>query len=133
MIPKFGGKKLKGEIEFREDEKIYVDIYNADKSIATTNYYIVFEKDRAVYQLQHDALDIIEKHKLFNILINNPIYYGQKENCSPCVSPSEFDNELNIEQIQAINSIIKGEYHPVPYLLYGPPGKTIIYLHFFYI
>lgn len=77
------------------------------------------------YQLQHNALSFIEKHRLFPILINNPAYNSQRL-CSALPPRNlqfmENQNQLNAEQIQAIESIENGKYHPFPYLLYGPPG-----------
>lgn len=37
---------------------------------------------------------------------------------------------LNAEQTQAIQFIVKGQYSPLPYLLYGPPGKNFIFSSF---
>lgn len=37
-------------------------------------YDIFFNINRMPFRLQHNALEWIKKHNLFNILINNPIY-----------------------------------------------------------
>lgn len=37
-------------------------------------YVIKFQLNPTTIKLQHTALDYIESHKLFDILINNPLY-----------------------------------------------------------
>lgn len=121
-----GGPRLNGKVLRREGGKIFVEIFNANKWLSSENYDITFETNRGVYQLQHNALNFIKLHRLFDILINHRNYHSQKDDFSPCLSNSLFgvsnSNEFNQEQIQAINCIVEGAYHPMPYLLYGPPG-----------
>lgn len=120
------GTKLNGKIKRRAGGKIYVEIFNAFKMNTNDTYDIAFETNRIVYQLQHNALDYVKKHKLFSILIDSPIYQHQQLNewsLTPksAVAISNL-HELNDEQVQAINCIIAGNNRPHPYLLYGPPG-----------
>lgn len=128
MTPTLGGTQLNGKIKQRKGEKIIVEIFNAYKYDHFTTYDLTFETNRIVYQLQHSALEFIEKHEIFNILINHPDYYRQIEDRWPSRSTSVFansnanQNDLNDEQMQAIDCIVEGNNYPLPYLLYGPPG-----------
>lgn len=124
------GVELNGKITKRESGKIFVDIYPAKIWRSNETYNILFEINRIVYQLQHNALHFIEKHDLFKILIDNPMY---KVQYSPSLSydmMTSVEDELNSEQSLAINCMVNGKYNPVPYLLYGPPGtgktKTVV-------
>lgn len=117
-----GGAQLNGKITKRESNKIFVDIYPAKDWWSNETYDILFEINRTVYQLQHNALNFIKKHHLFEILINNPMYQQQYlPSLSYHMMPSNGD-ELNSEQLLAVDCMINGKYNPVPYLLYGPPG-----------
>lgn len=129
LTPIDGEISLNGKIKRRESGKIYVEIFNANRwnsIIAMERYNIVFEINRIVYQLQHNALDFIKRYRLFDILINNPSYHYQEEenrlNCSRSVCRNSTLNDLNSEQIRAVDNIVTGDNFPLPYLLYGPPG-----------
>lgn len=113
-----------GKIKRRESEKIYVDIYPGWKCDTTERYSINFELNRTGFQLQHNALKFVKEHRLFNILINNPLYHSQRS-ILPSIDHSILNETgLNDEQNRAIDCILSGRYNPVPYLLYGPPGKN---------
>lgn len=122
-------KKFNGKIIRRESETIYVNIYPGRECSSIDIYSIVFEINRMGFQLQHNALNFIKQHALFGIFINNPLYHAQNvispstniQNISSSISNS---NELNDEQFQAIENIVNGNYSPVPFLLYGPPGMN---------
>lgn len=118
------GISLNGKIKRRESGKIYVEIFNANKWDSQEQYDIAFEINRIVYQLQHNALEFIQKHRLFDILINNPSYQYQREECMLNLSACRISTPigLNSEQTKAVDSIISGDNFPLPYLLYGPPG-----------
>lgn len=117
---------MNGKIKRRESEKIFVDIFPAREWSRFESYDIFFEINRTGYQLQHNALDFIKKHRLFTILINNPMYHDQivctmsQPVIRQCANSKD---SLNIEQEKAIESIMNGRYKPVPNLLYGPPGE----------
>lgn len=125
---KTSAAKLNGKIKRRESEKIFVELWPAKLWSYDEGYDIFFEINRMVYQLQHNALNFIKEHRLFSILINNPSYHQSQSLYS---SPQQLNyrstisnqNDLNTEQMQAIECIVNGRYNPVPNLLYGPPGK----------
>lgn len=139
IIPKSGTRSSNGQVIFKEDNKMFVELermetingWNPDEL-----YDIVFRYDRKYYLMQHQALDFIQRHKLFDLLINNPKYHStttveeptDEQNYDP---PDELENfYLNEEQKDAIANIIQGDYFPLPYLLYGPAGtgktKTVV-------
>lgn len=51
------------------------------------SFLIKFQLNPTTYQLQHTALDYIESHKIFDILINNPLY-DTKQFYNPPTKPS---------------------------------------------
>lgn len=127
MRSTFNAEKFNGKIKSRESERINVEIYPGWKFDTTDTYSIEFEINRTGFQLQHNALNFIKKHALFKILINNPLYHYQNS-ISPTIRNNPTiskQNGLNDEQTQAIECIVNGEYNPLPYLLYGPPGTII--------
>lgn len=126
-------EKFDGKIRGRESARINVEIYPGWKCDISDAYSITFEINRTGFQLQHNALKFIKKHSLFDILINNPLYHCQNS-ILPTISSNPAISEqdgLNREQMQAIECIVNGEYNPLPYLLYGPPGINIYSLNIF--
>ncbi|XP_037051434.1 putative helicase mov-10-B.1 [Bradysia coprophila] len=122
---------LQGRIMRRAANKIFVRIFFPQDWRCGVKYAIHFEVNQLNYQIQHSALDFIEMHRLFPILINNPLYRRQSSDASVNQGTDRFTRtDLNPEQRQAIEFIIGGSYNPLPYLLYGPPGtgktKTIV-------
>lgn len=122
--------QLNGKIKRRESETIFVELYPAYNWRCDDVYDVYFQVNRNVYQLQHNALNFIKKHRLFPILIKNHQFNIQHSNSSlpQRICPESFnpDDDLNDEQMQAIECIVTGEYHPLPYLLYGPPGQFLL-------
>lgn len=123
------GETFKGIIQGRESQHIYLQIYRAWEMQTTDSFDIVFESNRTVYQLQHNALELIQIHQIFDILISNSQYFSQNmcsplriENIKPTILNQISQDDLNDKQIQAIHCIVSGKYNPTPYLLYGPPG-----------
>lgn len=45
-------------------------------------FIVQFTLNPTIFQLQHTALDYMQQHNLFDILINNPLY-GSKQFYSP--------------------------------------------------
>lgn len=132
MSSSFHLKKFNGKIIRRESGKIYVNIYPGWECSSTGSYSIKFEVNRTGFQLQHNALDFIQMHGLFSIFINNRLYYSQNP-ISPSIDNNHTistQNDLNDEQTQAIECIVNGNYNPLPYLLYGPPGIAFLNILF---
>lgn len=124
----FRGKTFNGKILRRESEIIYADIYPGWECTTTDSYNITFEVNQLVFQLQHNALNFIRQHHLFDIFINNPQYHSPDPpwiDNNNTISPQD---GLNAEQLQAIECIVNGNYNPMPYLLYGPPGRVSVKL-----
>lgn len=71
---------IDGRIQSCDEKFIYMEIVNGfdELSILTTNVMQCFDVNLVVnqtpYQLQLQAIQFLVEHKLFNILINNPIY-----------------------------------------------------------
>lgn len=67
-------RRLKGN-----DDKIVIEILEHFDFVLHNYrndvYDIIFELNRLTYQLQHYALDFVEKENLFDILIENQLYY----------------------------------------------------------
>lgn len=126
---------LDGEIILKKKNKIVVEL-SGDTSYHPAKdqlYDIVFHQDRTFYLMQHYALDFIEDHKLFDCLINNPLYSVdavEAPHMNKVCEQTEILDGLNEEQSQAVRSIAAGDYYPCPFLLYGPPGtgktKTLV-------
>lgn len=76
-LPK--NKEISGQVLRVRDKKIYLEIFreSADlvrKSYMHEEYDIHFTLNRVPYQLQHNALEFLQKEKLFKILINQNFY-----------------------------------------------------------
>lgn len=145
LTTKFSDEELKGKINRKESNNIYIHLYLPYKSrpaasYALQEYDLSFILNKTVHQLQHNALDFIQKHRLYDILINNPLYHTQRctmsvqsSTTSPYLSTASAQcsideiDELNREQLQAVNCIVEGKNYPLPYLLYGPPGKVLFF------
>lgn len=124
-------QQLDGKITRREFGKIFVNLFPTRGWRFDDDVYDVFFKvNRMIYQLQHNALNFVKKHRLFSILINNPSYHSQSlyslDQSDDFELPTN-PNELNKEQMRAVKCIVDGEYNPVPYLIYGPPGKICFF------
>lgn len=71
---------IDGRIQGCDQNYIYIQITEGfeELSVLATNYMQTFDVNfyinQTPYQLQLQALDFLVKHRLFEILINNPIY-----------------------------------------------------------
>lgn len=130
------GKRISdGQIISKENNKIFVELNKTDDWHPDHSYDIIFQYNRKPYLVQHQALDFIRRHKLFDLLINNPKYHSNTaESCTDDREyklPAALENfNLNAEQNDAIVNMVRGDYFPLPYLLYGPAGtgktKTLV-------
>lgn len=121
--------KFDGTIKNRSDNKLFIELYGKVKRWCEEDLFdITFQINRMSYQLQHLALSNIQKHELFDILIHNWEYYVKVP--GTCISKRSAHPSLNEEQAKAVETIVNGDYYPLPYLLYGPPGtgktKTLV-------
>lgn len=84
---------------------------------------ISFCINRMPFQLQHQALQWLRDHKLFEILFKNARSLPRPHNIHN--HPRyKHDGILNTEQAHAVENIVKAENRPLPYLLFGPPGNV---------
>lgn len=127
LRPKDGSVILDGEIILKKKRKIVVEL-SGDTSYHPAEdelYDIDFHYNRTVFLMQHLTLDFIKNHKLFETLINNPLYHvdaREAPNTNKSRENPEILDGLNEEQSEAVRSITTGDYYPCPFLLYGPPG-----------
>ncbi|XP_031626698.1 putative helicase mov-10-B.2 isoform X2 [Contarinia nasturtii] len=100
-----------------------------------TFFDISFHMNRTIFQLQHNALEWIEDHQLFSLLIKNPTYdVKQRVTSHHYLETYKFSgllaSNLNDEQKIAAINIVKAQNAPMPYLLFGPAGtgktRTIV-------
>lgn len=124
LFSKNGDRLTDGEIIFKEDNKISVELESTENWRRDRLYDLVFQVNRVYHLLQHQALDFVLQHKLFDLLIDNPNYSAPEshDNQIDYVPPKVIDFGLNEEQKNALTNIVSGKYYPLPYLLYGPAG-----------
>lgn len=90
---------------------------------------ISFHSNRSTFQLQHNALNWMEKHELFSLIIKNPLYditaektFNYEPGCGNKIFHCAQTRELNYEQKIAMFNIVNKNNSVTPYLLFGPPG-----------
>lgn len=89
VVPLTTGKStIKGQIVRVKSHQIIIEIhYDRFEFVQKWHqfefYNISFELNRTPYEAQHYALDHIEKHNLFKILIENDQYECEAHNLEP--------------------------------------------------
>lgn len=78
---------LTGQICFIRDDRVFVEMFpksftKLQKIYQFDTFDITFQLNTTPYQLQHTALDYIQGHNLFNVLIDNPLYRMQNTQCN---------------------------------------------------
>lgn len=123
-----------GQVKGSDKAFIYIEIIEEDFDFVHTNcdkqyFDIEFHINRGPYQIQHRALEYVEKHNVHTMLINNPKYYQSEEHAHRHESSSssldklsgKLAENLNDEQKMAVTFISKSDNF-LPYLLFGPAG-----------
>lgn len=117
-----------GQIKGADKDFIYVVIdegdFNSLQMHSNKQHFdIKFHMNRLGYQLQHRAIEYMEKHKLHPILINNNAYYSHCDEHIdlPAIIEDSSSEKLNHEQKIAVQLIVESN-NRLPYLLFGPAG-----------
>lgn len=81
-------KYIYGQVYRVREKKIHIEIFpQSIKLVRSSNknafYDICFILNRVPYQMQHNALDFIEKEQLFTKLINNSYYKCKASKLTP--------------------------------------------------
>lgn len=119
-----------GKLQSCDNNYIYVKIINANQEARFVNndnmlFDITFNINRLTYQIQLAALQWVNEHRLFSILIANPLY-SRTDKVVPTVNAeflSPIFKGLNKEQKIAVKFMVEAHNRPLPYILFGPPGK----------
>lgn len=127
----------RGHIEFVGDDEVLLRFSDDfKKNFADREYTVCFVSSRTPYKQQQHALEVITKHDglgfdfLFPAMENVRKRYSRLdaklENGKLIRFGTEcrwYDQKLNSYQKQAVVNIMRGEARPMPYIIYGPPGK----------
>ncbi|XP_055301141.1 putative helicase mov-10-B.1 isoform X2 [Sitodiplosis mosellana] len=124
-----------GQVLRVKNSKIYIEIFpetfnKVQHSYDGQLYDIIFTVNRMPFQLQHFALEFIEKEHLFTRLIHNFQY--KKDDLAPLNGEQSAEkpileregtmlSQLNAEQQSAVENIIC-KTDKLPFILFGPPG-----------
>lgn len=116
---------LAGSVFKIDHQFIYIKTENSDEIqylYADEKFDIDFHGNQLPYQLQLNALNWIKEHKLFPILIENPLFNEESvvSNDSDCYFSS--CKNFNETQKKAVSNIVRASNGPIPFLLFGPPG-----------
>jgi RNA helicase armi len=100
------------------------------------DYSIEFHFSRSPFKRQQFALDQLISPRGLGLDFLFPNVEAFKKNLQLEVNLSEdgklvmngnehefFNQSLNVYQKQAVVSVLRGECRPLPYIIYGPPGK----------
>lgn len=133
VVIKVGDSEIAGQVnEVNQNEMIFKITEGFIKLLnhRSKKVSIMFTYNRSTYQLQHNALEWMLKHDLFDMIIRNALY-DSNEHCQFTTSAYNFICQscemLNEEQQMAVKSIVAAHNRPIPFLLFGPPGKKTLY------
>lgn len=137
-----------GQIKGINKDFIFIEIndqHYADyvkQNCSRRSFDIYFQLNIMTFQLQHNALNWMRLHKLFDLLVNNPEYnsLSAMSNYSELRSNirletlqtqssyfrGELGSKLNQEQKSAAINIVEAKNSPLPYLLFGPAGELFV-------
>lgn len=131
---KFNREVIAGAIRINEHGR-FVILIDANIQHGPIRKYdkfdICFVVNPIPYRAQHLALQFFKSHKLFDLLINNPIYNDYIQINYQIEKDDRFENfDLNDEQRSAVAHILNKTDNLPPYILYGPAGtgktKTVV-------
>lgn len=76
-------EEIRGELLYIDSRRVIVEfnqwnMKSVNRLFRRDTFSIKFQVNPTNYQLQHTALDYIESHKLFDIIINNPLYESKQ-------------------------------------------------------
>lgn len=98
-------------------------------------YHVQFHYNRLIYKRKHIGVDDAVSKFLHDFLFPEEFIV-----CEPQLDVLEDANNtltlngtalsfhlkrLNVEQTEVVKQVLRGEFRPLPYIIYGPPGKTI--------
>lgn len=91
--------KIWAQVDKMQNERIHFKVFprsfhRIQKLHKNELFNIHFQLNRTSFQMQHNALDYVKKHKLFDILINNPKCADRIENLSTDSNKEESADEM---------------------------------------
>lgn len=110
---------------------------NVQNTLLDYEYSIDFEFSRTIFRQQHHAIDTVTSSQGlgFNFIFPDQNKIENRRFPQIDVELNEgkltrfgnelqwFDKKLNKYQKEAVVNVLRGENRPLPYLIYGPPGK----------
>lgn len=100
----------------------FVDNHNLFGTLIKNSAYHLIGKQLTTFKMNYDLPESSKQ----TVKI---VYYemGSHSFDAPIFNyhPTELFRSLNDEQKSAVTNIVVGGHYPLPYLLYGPPGKTV--------
>lgn len=130
IIPAGDGRSFKGKVQYyrAKDRTMAVRLLQgheiANEHFLCKSYDISFEINRINFKTQHHALNLFEKYKLFDVLIDNAQYHTVEVAGFNSLNRADTADvgDLNAEQNEAIRSIKTSEVS-TPFCIFGPPGE----------
>lgn len=138
-IPYFRGKVIKLTedtitIKFGDDF-----VRNFDEN---NQYSIQFHYNRLIYKRKHigvdDAVKKFEEDFIFpeQLVVAEPQLDVRENNEKELILNGDLLKfnmaALNDQQKEVIKQVLRGECRPLPYIIYGPPGETLVLLTLFH-